>query len=96
MRSKVKMWRNDPQGRGGGAWSARITWYEGPYGVRLQLEDVTLSIGVYPETKEEADHIWFTFRQGAPQNGEQIPFVRDMLALLSSKYPHLTPAEEPA
>lgn len=87
MRSKYKMWRN---GRGG-CWSCRIIWYQGedPNDIRLELMDCEREVQVFPKTREEADHIWFQFRNGAPENGQQVGFVADLLELLSTAYPHL-------
>jgi hypothetical protein len=77
------MWRNGP----GGRWSARITWFgEGDNrqaNIRLELEDCERSINLYPDTKEKADHIWQMFRQGAPQDGQKVPFITELLELLA-------------
>ena len=87
-RSKYKMWRNGP----GGRWTTKITWYQGesPDNIRLELEDCNGEQQVFPQTREEADHIWFQFKQGSPQNGENVAFVDDLLNLLGRVYPHLT------
>lgn len=87
MRTRHKMWRNDR----GSKWSARIIWFQGEdeNDVRLEMMDCERETNVYPKTREEADHIWFMFKQGAPERGTEAGFIADLLELLSKKYPHL-------
>ena len=83
-RSLHKMWRNGP----GGRWDCRIRWYgEGKdrdQNIRLNLEDPGGSVNLYPPSKEEADHMWFQFRHGAPDYPG--PFISDLCALMATKY----------
>ena len=80
------MYRN---GRGG-EWTHRIRWYgEGKdcqENIRLNLEDPEIRLSIYPKTKEDADNIWFMFKQGAPR-GFSTPMVQDFLILLKSAKP---------
>ena len=78
--------RRHPQG-----WNSRYIWYEKGDGedIRLSLEDCEGLRNVYPKSQEEAEHIAFQFRTGAPFAGDATPFVVDLLNLLSRKYPHL-------
>ena len=85
MRSMRKMWRNGP----GGRWSTRIVWYDdaptsGPSGkdIRLAMEDCERKINHFPGSIEEANWLWFTFRQGSPQDGDKVPFLADLMDLL--------------
>ena len=76
-----------PQG-----WNSRIIWFKPGNeleGIRLSLEDCERRINIYPESEEEAEHFMFQFRTGSPMAGDDTPFVRDLIKLLSKKYSHL-------
>ncbi len=85
-RGRHKEWKN---GRYQPKWTCRIIWFEEGEGenIRLELEDYERKANVYPASKEAADQIWFLFKQGAPPEGVQQPFVADLLALIKDRIP---------
>jgi hypothetical protein len=95
-RVHLKEWKN---GRYQPKWTARIVWFQtahnDPTDIRLQLEDCQCKMNYYPQTQEEADAVWFMFKQGAPVEGHATPFVQDLLALVKRNYPHTTVEKEP-
>ena len=97
-RSRHREWNNAKKNLDGSnrrhpmSWNSRIVWYEEGDGenIRLTLEDSACLRNVFPKSKEEAEHIAFQFKHGAPYAGDgDTPFVDDLLKLLSRKYPHL-------
>ncbi len=76
MRIKHKEWKNGKYPN----WTCRIVWYQdGSNDIRLQLEDCDRTISIFPQNREEADQIWFMFKQGAPEEGVRQPFVTDLI-----------------
>jgi len=53
--------------------------------IRLELMDCERKVNLFPPTKEAADQIWFMFKQGAPAEGQKIPFVADLLKLIKGR-----------
>lgn len=90
MRSRRKEWKNGTYPK----WTARIIWFQGNDDIRLELEDCERVVNVYPKSKEDADHMWFMFRQGAPQEGDKTPFVADLLKLFTRMDSTLTSTED--
>ena len=88
-KTRLKEWRNDAHK---GQWDARVIWYhdnECHDIIRLQMEDCDRLVSVYPQSVDEADHLWFQFKSGAPEDQLNTPFVTDLLDLMRRKYPHL-------
>ena len=77
-RSLKKMWRN---GRGG-RWTTRIRWYESKAdGIRLDMEDSERRHSYYPQSQNEAEHVWQLFRNGSPVAPSTEPVVTILLSL---------------
>src|SRR5688500_11781002 len=96
-RSKHKWWQNRGKPGHYRPWTARITWYgdgaDCQENIRLELEDSELKINLYPTTPQDAEQIFFMFKQGAPEPGVDTAFIQDLLKLLKGRVKYTTSFE---